>query len=89
MSATPAVLCPMAGVTAQASSALSNPSTKAPAATVVALIAHARGVNSVAREAFAGKCHALEANDAVIIVHTCHRVELYVALEGFGRSEIP
>ena len=89
MSATPAVLCPTAGVTAQASSALTNPSVKAPTATVVALIAHARGVTSLAREAFAAKCHALEANDAVIIVHTCHRVEMYVALDGFGKSELP
>ena len=89
MSATPAVLCPTAGVTAQASSALTNRSVKAPTATVVALIAHARGVTSLAREAFAAKCHALEANDAVIIVHTCHRVEMYVALDGFGKSELP
>ena len=61
----------------------------APPPTVVALIAHARGVPSIAREAFAAECHALEGNDAVVIVHTCHRVELYVALESFGGGELP
>ena len=66
----------------------SHPSGMAPTATVVALVAHARGVPSVAREAFAAKCHALQANDAVIIVHTCHRVEMYVALGSFV-GELP
>jgi glutamyl-tRNA reductase len=61
----------------------------APPPTVVALIAHARGVPSIAREAFAAECDALQGNDAVVIVHTCHRVELYVALESFGDGELP
>jgi glutamyl-tRNA reductase len=55
----------------------------------VALVAHARGVPSIAREAFAAECAALEANDAVMLVHTCHRVELYVALEAFGDQKLP
>ena len=60
-----------------------------PPATVLALIAHARGVPSAEREAFAAECAALPANDAVILVHTCHRVELYVAPHAFGDGELP
>jgi glutamyl-tRNA reductase len=56
---------------------------------VLALIAHARGVPSAAREAFAAECEALEADDAIILVHTCHRVELYVALGAFGDASLP
>ena len=73
----------------QTSAVLSHAPAEAPPATVVALIAHARGVPSVAREAFATQCAALQGNDAVLIVHTCHRVELYVALEAFGDQELP
>jgi len=68
---------------------MSHPRDEAPPVTVVALIAHARGVASVAREAFAAKCDALKGNEAVIMVHTCHRVELYVALAAFGEGELP
>ncbi|MEP7369344.1 MAG: NAD(P)-binding domain-containing protein [Dermatophilaceae bacterium] len=62
---------------------------EAPAATVVALITHARGVPSLEREAFAAECDALQGNEAVVIVHTCHRVELYVAMEAFGDGTLP
>ena len=62
---------------------------KAPATTVLALIVHARGVPSAAREAFAAECEALAAHDAIILVHTCHRVELYVALGAFGDGALP
>jgi glutamyl-tRNA reductase len=62
---------------------------EAPTTTVLALIAHARGVPSAAREAFAAECEALAADDAIILVHTCHRVELYVALGTFGDGELP
>ncbi|MBE3075617.1 MAG: hypothetical protein IMZ75_11860, partial [Actinobacteria bacterium] len=82
MSAPSAVLSP-------ASAAMSHPRDEAPPVTVVALIAHARGVASVAREAFAARCDALKGNEAVIMVHTCHRVELYVALAAFGEGELP
>jgi glutamyl-tRNA reductase len=58
-------------------------------ATVQALIAHARGVPSAAREAFAAECAALPANDGVILVHTCHRVELYVAVRALGELTLP
>src|SRR5450631_659042 len=62
---------------------------EAPPATVVALIAHARGVPGAAREACAAECEALAAHDAIIVVHTCHRVELYVALGAFGAGMLP
>ena len=62
---------------------------EAPTATVLALIAHARGVPSAAREAFAAECEALAAHDSIIVVHTCHRVELYVAPGAFGDVELP
>jgi glutamyl-tRNA reductase len=66
-----------------------HPTAGAPAATVVALIAHARGVPSPAREAFAARCAALPPHEAVILIHTCHRVELYVALHALGEVELP
>src|SRR5665811_347619 len=88
-SPTAAVVCPTADVMSDGSVALSQPTDKTPTATVVALIADARGVPSVAREAFATKCHALQADNAVIIVHTCHRVEMYVALDAFDNGELP
>ena len=68
---------------------LSHASGEVPPATVVALVAHARGVPSLAREEFAAECAALQGDDAVILVHTCHRVELYVALDAFGDRELP
>ena len=61
----------------------------APTTTVLALIAHARGVPSAARETFAAQCEALAPHDAIILVHTCHRVELYVALGAFGDGALP
>ena len=61
----------------------------APTTTVLALVAHARGVPSAAREAFAAQCEALAPHDAVILVHTCHRVELYVSLGAFGDGALP
>lgn len=71
--------------------AVGHPTTCAvtPTATVLALVAHARGVPSAAREAFAAQCEALAAHDSIILVHTCHRVELYVALGSYGDGELP
>jgi glutamyl-tRNA reductase len=63
--------------------------TQAPPTTVLALIAHARGVPSPAREAFAAQCAALPAHEAILLVHTCHRVELYVAAHALGECELP
>lgn len=82
-------MSPTTAVTPEAAARLSRPSDKAPTATVVALVVHARGVPSMAREAFAAQCHALDGNNAVIIVHTCHRVEMYVALDDFGQGDLP
>jgi glutamyl-tRNA reductase len=58
-------------------------------ATVLALIAHARGVPSAARAAFAEECAALPAHDGLIFIRTCHRVELYVAVGAYGDGELP
>lgn len=94
-------MSPISTATSPTSSELSNPPGEAgcpeqphppvtpPPATILALIAHARGVPSVAREAFAAECDALRGNDAVIIVHTCHRVEIYIALAAFGTGKLP
>lgn len=71
------------------SAAAAHAADQAPPATVVALIAHARGVPSAAREAFAARCAALPPNDAVMLVHTCHRVEMYVAIRALKDLELP
>lgn len=74
-----------------ASPAMADPpaETDAPPPSLVALVTHARRVPSAAREAFATELAALERNEATIVVHTCHRVELYVALEGFEERPLP
>jgi glutamyl-tRNA reductase len=46
---------------------------------VVALVTHARQVPSPIREGFKADLVALDRDEAMIAVHTCHRVELYVA----------
>ena len=56
---------------------------------VLALAAHARRVPSAAREAFAADLAALEPSAATIVVHTCHRVELYVAQGDGGGPPLP
>jgi glutamyl-tRNA reductase len=55
------------------------PAAEARVPTVTALVAHARWVPSVRREAFAAELAALPPSPGTIVVHTCHRVELYVA----------
>lgn len=60
-----------------------------PPATVVALVAHARRVSSVRREAFAAQLATLEPSAGTIVVHTCHRVELYVAPGSYGDRPLP
>ncbi len=74
-----------------ASSAAADPraGTGAPLSSLLALVAQARRVSTAAREAFATELDALERSEAAIVVHTCHRVELYVALEGFGERPLP
>ncbi len=63
--------------------------TDAPLPSLVALVAQARRVPTAAREAFATELAALEHHEAAIVVHTCHRVELYGTLEGLGEGPLP
>jgi glutamyl-tRNA reductase len=61
-------------------------------APLVALTVHARRVPSIEREAFAVRAAALAATDGAILVHTCHRVELYAwepSLHGAPLPEMP
>lgn len=61
-------------------------------AQLVAVVAHARRVPSLEREAFAVRAAALAATDGAILLHTCHRVELYAwepALLGATLPELP
>jgi glutamyl-tRNA reductase len=57
-------------------------------AAVVALVAHARSVPSLRRETFAAALGALGEGPGHVVLHTCHRVELYVAPATF-RGELP
>ena len=70
-------------------SSLMPVSTQIPPVTIVALIAQARGVPSAARERFAAECERLQSDNSVIVLHTCHRVELYVAVDTFDEKELP
>ncbi len=56
---------------------------------LLALATHARRVPSAAREAFAAELAALEPDKATIVVHTCHRVELYVARGDGDERHLP
>jgi len=58
-------------------------------ATLIAFTAHARSVPSPAREAFAAELAELEPSEAIIVVRTCHRVELYVAVGSLGDQPLP
>src|SRR5689334_4150164 len=46
-----------------------------------ALVAHARSVPSEARERFGDEAAAIAADPRVILLRTCHRVELYMATD--------
>jgi glutamyl-tRNA reductase len=56
---------------------------------LLVLAAHARKVPSAAREAFAAGLAELEPSERTIVVHTCHRVELYVARGEDGEPALP
>lgn len=56
---------------------------------LLALTTHARRVPSPTREAFAAELDAMEPDDATIVVHTCHRVELYAARSARGDRPLP
>lgn len=60
-----------------------------PPTTLVALVAHARRVPSGEREAFAAELAMLEPSAGTIVVHTCHRIELYVAPGSYGDRPLP
>lgn len=48
---------------------------------LIALVTHARDVSSEAREAFGDTAAAVAGDPRTILLRTCHRVELYVAVE--------
>lgn len=52
---------------------------KVAAGTLVAVVAHARRVPTAAREAYAQALAAIAEHPAVTVIHTCQRVEVYVA----------
>jgi len=58
-------------------------------ASVVAYVAHARSVHSAEREAFAAALHGLPEHPSRLMIHTCHRVELYVTVPVAGTFELP
>jgi glutamyl-tRNA reductase len=82
-------VCPVAAPGASSAAADGGAESDAPIPTLVAIVAQARKVPTAAREAFATELAALERNDAAIVVHTCHRVELYGTLEGLGDTPLP
>ena len=51
---------------------------------VMALVAHARTVSSEAREQFADAARAMGDDPRVILLRTCHRVELYIVADDPG-----
>ncbi len=58
-------------------------------ATIVAIVLHARSVPSLVREAFAAELADLPVDGRVLVVHTCHRVEVYVAPGIRGLPDLP
>jgi glutamyl-tRNA reductase len=59
------------------------------AATLVALVAHARSVPSLRREAFADELRRLPEDPGRIVIRTCHRVELFVAAHDGVLADLP
>ncbi len=58
-------------------------------ATIVAHVLHARRVHSREREAYAAALGAVDLGPGAIVVHTCHRVEVYVAAGSAGLAPMP
>ncbi len=56
---------------------------------LVALTVHARNVPSLERETFAANAAALAASQGAILLHTCHRVELYAWLPALVGTSLP
>ena len=59
------------------------------AATLVALVAHARSVPSPRREAFADALRAMPADRTRLVIRTCHRVEVYAVAESLDAAPLP
>lgn len=57
-------------------------------ASVVAVVAHARSVRSLEREALIASLEALEPGPGLITIHTCHRAEAYLSPVSF-RGSLP
>lgn len=57
--------------------------------TVVAYLLHARRVPSVEREAFAARLADVTLDERWVVLHTCHRVEVYVAPGDRGMPALP
>ena len=55
-------------------------------ATIVAHVLHVRRVHSLEREAFVEALGGVDLGPGAILVHTCHRVELYLAA---GSADLP
>lgn len=85
----PPAACPVAAPASSSAEGDPGADADAPLPSLVALVAQARRVSTAAREAFATELAALQRNEAVIVVHTCHRVELYGTLEGLGEARLP
>lgn len=66
-----------------------TPGSRATTVTVVAFVAHARLVPSVQREAFAEQLANIEPSSGSIVIHTCHRAELYLAPASYGDGPLP
>jgi glutamyl-tRNA reductase len=58
-------------------------------ATVVAYVLHARRVRSLERETFAAALAGIDPGPEAILVHTCHRVELYLVGGAAKRFALP
>jgi len=59
------------------------------AATLVALVAHARSVPSVRREAFADALSAMPEDRTRLVIRTCHRVEVYAVGASLDATPLP
>jgi glutamyl-tRNA reductase len=58
-------------------------------APLVAIVLHARDVASLEREAFAERVAAAATDPGAVLLHTCHRVELYLWLPAFSGGAVP
>lgn len=76
------IIEPAAGMAIFSAGAPSRP-------TIAAVVLHARSVPSLAREAFAEALAALPFDERAIVVHTCHRVEVYAAHGPAGLPSLP